>query len=99
MSTWVSGLGTPCHRQFGYAMAADALANFDASQLDAAPFGAHARHHVLVGVLMRVVVLCRPCKSGCASARLVCCAASARVYAVGRPSERHCYVVQCMRVY
>ena len=53
MSTWVLGLGTPCHRQFGYAMAADALANFDASQLDAAPFGAHACHHVLVGVLMR----------------------------------------------
>ena len=70
MSTWVSGLGTPCHRQFGYAMAANALANFDASQLDAAPFG--ARLHATMcwwACLCGVVVLCRPCKSGCASAR------------------------------
>jgi len=44
MSTWVAGLGAPCHRQFGYAMAADALANFDASQLHAGPFGAPRPH-------------------------------------------------------
>ena len=44
MSTWVAGLGTPCHRQFGYAMAANALANFDASQLHAGPFGAPRPH-------------------------------------------------------
>ena len=40
LTTWVANQSTPCHRQFGYAMAADALANFDASSLDTAPFGA-----------------------------------------------------------
>ncbi|KAK9842080.1 hypothetical protein WJX81_007607 [Elliptochloris bilobata] len=38
MSTWVANLSVPCHRQFGYAMASDVLANFDASGLGAAPF-------------------------------------------------------------
>lgn len=40
LTTWVANQSTPCHRQFGYAMAADALANFDASALDTTPFGA-----------------------------------------------------------
>ena len=40
LTTWVANQSTPCHRQFGYAMAADALANFDASMLDTTPFGA-----------------------------------------------------------
>ncbi len=60
MSTWVSGLGTPCHRQFGYAMAADALANFDASQLNAAPFGAPACHPVLMGGGSTGLRCCQP---------------------------------------
>ena len=40
LTTWVANQTTPCHRQFGYAMAADALANFDASFLDTTPIGA-----------------------------------------------------------
>ena len=40
MTTWVANLAAPCHRQFGYAMADNALANFDGSQINVAPFGA-----------------------------------------------------------
>ena len=54
LTTWVANQSTPCHRQFGYAMAANALANFDASSLDTTPFGAP----VLGGGLLFIQHVC-----------------------------------------